>query len=101
MAHLIAALRLNVPLNLELNVAKSRKKAPKTKWAADSKPLRTYGDHVRAKRLVLGLYRREVAELIGVDETTIYNWESNRNRPAGRVIPRVEEFLGYCPYLTA
>jgi transcriptional regulator with XRE-family HTH domain len=55
----------------------------------------TYGDQVRTRKLELGLYRREAAEIIGVDETTIYNWESNRNRPSERVIPSVEDFLGW------
>ena len=75
----------------------SARRPPGTKWAAGSGALRTYGDHVRARRLELGLYRREVAELVGVDETTIYNWESGRNAPAEKVIPRLVEFLGYSP----
>lgn len=60
--------------------------------------LRTYGDHIRAKRLDLGLIQKQVAEQIGVDETSIYNWESNRVEPAVRFIPRIHHFLGYCPY---
>jgi ribosome-binding protein aMBF1 (putative translation factor) len=97
MVSLIAAQKMYVPLGIDLGVACPDRRSPRTKWAEDSTELRTYGDHVRAKRLVLGLFRREVAEMIGVDETTIYNWESNRNAPAARVIQRVVEFLGYCP----
>jgi DNA-binding XRE family transcriptional regulator len=33
-----------------------------------------------------------------VDETSVYNWESNRVEPAVRFIPRLHLFLGYCPY---
>jgi DNA-binding XRE family transcriptional regulator len=95
MAPLIAARTLYVPLGIDLGVAYPAKRLPKTKWGADSAEPRTYGDHVRARRLELGLFRREVAEMIGVDETTIYNWESNRNAPAARVIRRVVEFLSY------
>lgn len=45
-----------------------------------------------------GLLQKEVAERIGVDETSVYNWESNRVQPAARLIPRIIQFLGYCPY---
>ncbi|MDQ3816176.1 MAG: helix-turn-helix domain-containing protein [Acidobacteriota bacterium] len=44
------------------------------------------------------LFQKQVAEEIGVDETSIYNWESNRVEPAVRFIPRLHLFLGYCPY---
>lgn len=33
-----------------------------------------------------------------MDETSIYNWESNRIEPAVRFIPQIHLFLGYCPY---
>jgi transcriptional regulator with XRE-family HTH domain len=46
----------------------------------------------------LGLLQRQAAERIGVDETSIYNWESNRIDPAVRFIPRIHLFLGYCPF---
>ena len=44
------------------------------------------------------LFQKQIAEIIGVDEVTIYNWESNRNEPALQLIPRIIEFLGYCRY---
>jgi len=34
--------------------------------------LKTLGDHLRKRRLDLNLLQKEVAEIIGVDETTIY-----------------------------
>jgi transcriptional regulator with XRE-family HTH domain len=46
----------------------------------------------------LGLLQKQVAEQIGVDETSVYNWESNRIEPAVRFIPRIHLFLGYCLY---
>ena len=58
----------------------------------------TYGDHVRAHRLDTGLFQRQAAEVIGVDETSVFNWESNRVRRAVRLIPGIIRFLGYCPY---
>jgi transcriptional regulator with XRE-family HTH domain len=44
-----------------------------------------------------GLLQREVAEKIGVDETTVYKWERQRTKPEIRFIARIIEFLGYDP----
>ena len=60
--------------------------------------LKTLGDHIRKKRLDLGLLQQEVAARIGVDKTTIYNWENSRATPATRHIPQIIEFLDYIPY---
>ena len=59
--------------------------------------LRTLGDHLRKRRLDLGLLQREVAEKLGVDEMTVCNWEINRTSPQLRFIPRIIEFLGSVP----
>jgi len=32
-----------------------------------------------------------------VDESSILNWETARTTPGFRHIPRIHEFLGYCP----
>ena len=61
------------------------------------KQLKTLGDHIRAKRLDLGLIQKNVAGIIGVTTDTITNWEKNRNEPMYRHNPRIIEFLGYCP----
>jgi len=76
-----------------------RLSAKKPKSEAYPAVLRTYGDHIRAKRLDLGLLQMHVAEEIGVDECSIYNWESNRVAPSLRLIPRIIEFLGYVPHI--
>jgi transcriptional regulator with XRE-family HTH domain len=62
------------------------------------KELKTWGDHLRKKRLDLGLLRKEVAEQIGVDETSVYHWESNRTQPRIWLRPHLVQFLGYVPY---
>ena len=59
--------------------------------------LTTLGDHLRKRRLDLGLLQREVAEEIGVTESTIWNWEANRCSPQLRFVPEVVAFLGYDP----
>jgi len=40
----------------------------------------------------------EIAEKNGVDESTINNWERQRNQLEIRFIARIIEFLGYAPY---
>ena len=62
--------------------------------------LNTLGDHVRKRRLDLGLLQREAADKLGVDAMTICNWEINRTSPQLRLIPRIITFLGYVPYDT-
>jgi transcriptional regulator with XRE-family HTH domain len=75
-----------------------RLSAKKPKSEAYPAALVTLGDHLRARRLDLGLLQKQVADEIGVDETSIYNWESNRVEPAVRLIPRIHLFLARCPY---
>jgi transcriptional regulator with XRE-family HTH domain len=57
----------------------------------------TLGDHFRKRRLDLKLLQKDVGKLLGVDETTIWNWENNRSGPQLRLIPRIINFLGYDP----
>jgi transcriptional regulator with XRE-family HTH domain len=59
--------------------------------------LNILGDHIKRRRLELGLYQRQVAQIIGVDESTVTNWEKNRTNPTLRVMPKIIEFLGYDP----
>jgi transcriptional regulator with XRE-family HTH domain len=73
-------------------------KAERPKSEAYPDELVTYGDHIRARRLDAGMSQREAAEAMGVDETSVFNWESNRVQPAVRLIPGIIRFLGYCPY---
>jgi len=59
--------------------------------------LKTLGDHLRKRRLDLGLLQRDVAERLEVNQMTICNWETNRTSPQLRFIPRIIAFLGYDP----
>jgi DNA-binding XRE family transcriptional regulator len=54
----------------------------------------TLGDHLRRRRLVLGLYQKEVAALLGVATSTIWNWEHGW-AIGRRFIPRINQFLGH------
>jgi transcriptional regulator with XRE-family HTH domain len=55
----------------------------------------TLGDHLKKRRLDMGLYQKDVAVAIGVDTCTIANWEKGRTQPELRFVPRITEFLGY------
>jgi len=57
----------------------------------------TVGDHIRKRRLGLKLLQREVAEQLGVDKTSVFNWEGNRSSPEIRYMPAIISFLGYDP----
>lgn len=55
------------------------------------------GDHLRAKRLDLGLLQKEVAEQLGASQASVLNWERNRLSPDFTFLPAVIRFLGYDP----
>lgn len=57
----------------------------------------TIGDHIRKKRLDSGLTQLEAAEIIGVKEGTLWNWEHG-TEPELRLMPAVIKFLGYVPF---
>jgi transcriptional regulator with XRE-family HTH domain len=59
--------------------------------------LDTLGDHVRRRRLTLKLIQRQVAEQIGVDATSIHNWETNVSKPSLQYMPAILLFLRYNP----
>jgi DNA-binding transcriptional regulator YiaG len=46
------------------------------------------------------MLQREVADELGVDETTICNWEANRAAPELLYIPKIIRFLGFNPLPT-
>ncbi len=57
----------------------------------------TVGDHLRIKRLGLKLFQKDVAQRLGVDTTSVHNWEVNAGQPALKYLPAIIEFLGYNP----
>ncbi len=56
------------------------------------------GDHIRKRRLDLGLYQNDLAKHLGVDVETIWRWERNESRPMVYHIPGIIRFLGYNPF---
>ena len=67
---------------------------PKPRYPKQRKHL---GDHLRAKRIDLGLLRTEIAVRIGVDTATVTNWELGHTDPEERFIPALIRFLGHNP----
>ena len=59
--------------------------------------LTTIGDHLRKRRLDLGLLQRDAADQLGVAHCTITSWELNRAAPSLRLIPRILRFLADDP----
>ena len=55
------------------------------------------GDHLRKRRMDLGLSQADVATRLGATENTVCNWENNRSSPSLRFVPRIIDFLGYVP----
>ncbi|MCL4476292.1 MAG: helix-turn-helix domain-containing protein [Nitrospirae bacterium] len=58
---------------------------------------RFLGEHIRKRRLGLGLLQIEVTATIGVSENTVSNWEHG-TEPELIHIPAVLAFLGYVPW---
>ena len=56
---------------------------------------RTVGDHIRKRRLGLKQLQKDVAEQLGVDKTSVFNWEANASSPEVRYMPAIIAFLGY------
>jgi transcriptional regulator with XRE-family HTH domain len=75
-------------------------KAKKPKDSAYPTSLRTLGDHLRAKRLDLGLTQEQLGRQLRVEKMTVNNWETNRKEPAIRLVPNIIPFLGYLPLPT-
>jgi transcriptional regulator with XRE-family HTH domain len=59
--------------------------------------LLTLGDHIRKRRLELGLSQVTLAKQLGLNRNTVTNWESNAQEPDLPQMPSVLEFLGYEP----
>jgi len=60
--------------------------------------LRTWGDHIKARRLDLKLTKRQLSLRLHVNDTTIYLWERNKVQPSLAQIPKIMDFLGRDPF---
>jgi transcriptional regulator with XRE-family HTH domain len=55
---------------------------------------RTLGDELKKSRVDLGLSQKTLAERLGVDESTVWNWEHGRTEPPASLRVRIIRFLG-------
>ena len=53
--------------------------------------------HIKKRRLEQNLLQREVAEIIGVTKSTIWNWENEYSHPKVMHMQKIIVFLGYTP----
>jgi DNA-binding XRE family transcriptional regulator len=56
----------------------------------------TLGDYLRHRRLELGLHQKNVAKIIGVSTSSVWNWEHGLE-PELRYQPQIITFLGVNP----
>lgn len=62
---------------------------------ASPEHLITLGDHLRKRRIDLGLHQKDMARIVNATISTITNWEKNRVEPTLRFIPKIIEVIGY------
>ncbi|MHB8843036.1 MAG: helix-turn-helix transcriptional regulator [Candidatus Aquicultor sp.] len=58
-------------------------------------PKETMGDRVRAYRYKHGLSQRRLAELLGIDKTTVRDWERNKHSPSKKLLRRIFNVFGW------
>lgn len=58
---------------------------------------KTIGEHVRKRRMELGLTLREAGRLMGVTEYTVINWEGGHCEPSVKSSRAIRSFLYYDP----
>jgi len=73
-------------LEIEINLLDFNPKYPKNP--------KNFGEIVRKKRMEMRLTMREIAEKLGVSETTVYNWEIRNRKPYRRTEEKLRAILG-------
>lgn len=58
---------------------------------------KTVGEHIRKVRIDRKLLQKDVAEIIGVSEDCVCNWEKGRAEPQIHFMPYIIAFLDYMP----
>ncbi len=84
----------SLPAAFPFHALRLRAKIPDHRYP---KELKTIGDHLRKRRLDLGLRQKDVGALVGAAKPTVDAWEHRATRPSGEVLRRLVEFLGYEP----
>jgi transcriptional regulator with XRE-family HTH domain len=63
------------------------------------KSLITWGNHIKAKRLDDKLQVKQLAAQLGTTIENIINWEKAVKAPRLSFLPRIIDYLGYCPVI--
>jgi len=58
---------------------------------------RTSGDKIKAYRIKAGYSKRALAELAGIDETTIFRYENNQLQHSRQILDKIAITLNVCP----
>ncbi len=58
---------------------------------------KTIGEHIRKKRMDDIFMQSDIANIIGVSEGSIWNWE-NGTHPSVKCVPGIIKYLGYIPF---
>ena len=58
----------------------------------------TLGEHIRKRRLQLGLTQKAAGERLGVNSWTVLNWEKGKTEAPIEAMPGIIWFLGYNPF---
>jgi transcriptional regulator with XRE-family HTH domain len=67
-------------------------KTKKTEFAPSS-----LGEHLKKRRLELGLTQKETGKYLAVTSFTATNWEHGQRKPSVQHLPAICQFLGYDP----
>ena len=63
-------------------------------------PANTLAEKLLLCRKTLGLSQEKLAKKLGVDESTLADWEAEKHRPTRRSLKLIEAFFKrYCPHL--
>ena len=55
----------------------------------------TFGGWLKKKRLEMGLEQKELAEILGVSDGSVYNWENGRSRPTAKGLKQLNEVISF------
>jgi DNA-binding transcriptional regulator YiaG len=77
--------RLVYTLEIEINLLDFNPKYPKNP--------KNFGEMIRKKRMDMRLTMREIAERLGVSETTVYNWEIKNRKPYRKTEEKLRTIL--------
>jgi DNA-binding XRE family transcriptional regulator len=58
-------------------------------------PSKTLGEQIKKWRLEHDLFQRNLAEMIGVDEMTIVNWEKGKTKPLHEKVKKLNEIINF------